>query len=189
VIIIVVIFTFFVRVTSVDGHSMNPTLKDMDQMLVTNFFYTPKQNDIVVIYAPRLDDGKDIIKRVIGVEGDTIWIESVRFGNDNTGLVYRKNAGEDEYVALEVVELDGVLFEDGHAIGGYTLSQRQVDIEITIPPGYVFVLGDNRSNSTDSRCYSVDLVDVNYIAGRAFLRLLGDGETWGGWWNAFGLVT
>ena len=84
-IIIVVVFTFALRLTSVDGGSMLPTLKDEDQLLITNFFYTPKRGDIVVIYAPYLRNselgkfetyGKDIIKRVIAVEGDVVEIDS-----------------------------------------------------------------------------------------------------------------
>ena len=186
VITIVIIFTFFVRVTSVDGHSMNPTLIDKDQMLVSNFFYTPKHNDIVVIYAPALEGGKDIIKRVVGVAGDTIRIEPIVYGGvygeQTVGLVYRN--GE----PLEVIDVDGVLVEDGHKISSRTVSNRQMAIEVTIQPGYVFVLGDNRTNSTDSRSELVGLVDVNYIAGRAFFRAAGDSQHWGTFYNAFGTV-
>jgi signal peptidase I len=165
VIIIVVIFTFFVRVTSVDGLSMQPTLRDEDQMLVTNFFYTPARNDIVVIYAPYLEQGKDIIKRIVGIEGDIIEIKAANYFEENSGYVYRNG----EQLTL-IENIDG-LFEDDHPIGGRTFSQRNVDLRVEVPPGYVFVLGDNRGNSTDSRCDSVGLVNINYIAGKAFFRV------------------
>jgi signal peptidase I len=186
VVIIVVIFTFFVRVTSVDGLSMQPTLQDKDQMLVTNFFYTPKVNDIVVVYAPKLPNdygrfGKDIIKRVIGVEGDHIRIEAAGFGE---GIVYRNGD------PLEIIQTPEGFLENGHyLISAPTVSQKQTLIDITIPPGHVFVLGDNRINSTDSRCESVGLVDVNHVAGRAFMRVAGSADVWGTFYNAFGFVT
>jgi signal peptidase I len=187
VIIIVVIFTFFVRVTSVDGLSMQPTLQDKDQMLVTNFFYTPQHNDIVVVYAPKLHNdyggfGKDIIKRIVGLEGDKIRIEAAVLGGENVGLVFRNDE------PLEIIENAEGLFENGYQISALTYSQ-QTHLEVIVPPGHVFVLGDNRVNSTDSRCVSVGMVDVNYIAGKAFMRIAGSSDVWGTFYNAFGFVT
>jgi signal peptidase I len=168
VILIVVIFTFVVRVTSVDGLSMEPTLQNNDQMLVTNLFtfYTPAHNDIVVIHAPRLADnekgqmGKDIIKRVIGIEGDRIKIEN------ETGYVYRNG------VPLEIIESEGRIWEDGHLVNSLTYNSNSglMDLEVIVPRGYAFVLGDNRGSSSDSRNSEIGLVDVSYIAGRAFFR-------------------
>jgi signal peptidase I len=154
-VIFITLFTFVVRTTAVDGTSMLPTLKHDDDMLVINFFYTPNPGDVVVLYAPNLYDsnnngyGKNVIKRVIGVENDVILIER------ETGLVYRN--GE----ALDPIEY-GVL----------TDSNRHDDLLVTVPKGHIFVLGDNRSRggSTDSRCSSIGLVDVNYVYGRAFFR-------------------
>ncbi|MCL1904107.1 MAG: signal peptidase I [Oscillospiraceae bacterium] len=194
-IIIVVVFTFIMRVTSVDGGSMMPTLQNKDQILVTNFFYTPKHNDIVVIYAPNLYNdekaekglespyGKDIIKRVIGVAGDTVRIETHA---DGDGMVYLN--GE------PITDLDK-LFEETHYINSPTYVNGNQPLEITVPDGYVFVLGDNRGNSVDSRYIdmttrqgAVGLVDINHIAGKAFFRVAGDKEVWGSFWNAFGRV-
>ncbi|MCL1789308.1 MAG: signal peptidase I [Oscillospiraceae bacterium] len=194
-IIIVVIFTFAVRVTSVDGGSMMPTLQNKDQMLVTNFFYTPKHYDIIVIYAPNLlsDEkaqkgidppyGKDIIKRVIGLEGDTIKIGTHA---DGDGIVYLND---------EPLSIEGDLFEQVHYINSPTYVNGNQSLEITVPEGHVFVLGDNRGNSVDSRYIdmttrqgAVGLVDVNHIAGKAFFRIAGDKEVWGSLWRAFGFV-
>jgi signal peptidase I len=185
VIIIVVIFTFVMRVTSVDGGSMTPTLKDGDQMLVANLFYTPKHNDIVVLYAPHLLDGgeygKDIIKRVVGLEGDRIRIDS------HSGTVYRN----DEALEITEDEAAGLLFEDGHAINTRTFDAGGLVGEVTVPEGHIFVLGDNRGSSTDSRTTAmratamghhgyVGMVDVNHVAGRAFFRVAP--------FNSFGFV-
>jgi signal peptidase I len=203
VVMIVVAFTFAIRITSVDGKSMNPTLFDGDQLIVTNFFYTPKNDDIVVIYAPNLanDDGtfgKDVIKRVVGVAGDTITIGSVN-DTENTGRVYRNGT------PLALVDLNGIthefvyereretVFTEGNYLvtGG---TRAAAHIEITIPYGYVFVLGDNRTNSADSRLLAygansaMGLVNVNHIAGRAFLRVAGSVDHWDTAFSAFGFV-
>ncbi|MCL2036542.1 MAG: signal peptidase I [Oscillospiraceae bacterium] len=186
---ILLVFTFALRITSVDGPSMQPTLHNKDQLLVTNFFYTPKVNDIVIVFAPHLknddgSDGKNIIKRVVGVENDVIRIDAFTTEEGRSGgIVYRN--GE----PLEIVWDGEHLVEDGHLINDYTTSLRHTDIEVTVGPGQIFVLGDNRSNSSDSRSENVGLIDVNHVAGRAFLRLLGDADEYGGsLLNAFGLL-
>jgi len=199
VIVIVFVFTFAVRVTSVDGGSMMPTLFDGDQMLVTNICttYKPKHNDIVVLYAPNLYDngkpGKDIIKRVIGVEGDKIRIDPYE------GRVYRNG----EVLPLE--ELDGHFVEDGHLINNLTIDlgglidRDGLPEEVTVPDGHIFVLGDNRGSSVDSRTTKyraesmgyngyVDMVNVNHVAGKAFFRVAGDSKVWGSFSESFGFV-
>ncbi|MCL2634751.1 MAG: signal peptidase I [Oscillospiraceae bacterium] len=166
---IILIFTFIIRLTSVDGDSMLPTLHDEDNLLVTNFFYTPKHNDIVVIYADKLYDhtkgehGKPIIKRVIGIPGDKI-----RFDTEN-GRIYRND------ILLEIGTIDGQLYEDGHMINSLTMSSYDLSSTVIVPAGHVLVLGDNRGNSVDSRNMNshqyVGLVDENFIVGRAFFRI------------------
>lgn len=169
VLAIIVIFAFVTRLSSVDGRSMFPTLEHEEKLLITDMFYTPANNDIVVLWADKIpsDDGtgygKAIVKRVVGVAGDTIKI------NFTAGVVYRNG----EALPLEVSE--GILYEDGHMINDYTTRKLQFDLqfgeEVTIPDGYIFVLGDNRNESLDSRGTSVGLVDVNNIIGKAYLRV------------------
>ncbi|MDR0222864.1 MAG: signal peptidase I [Oscillospiraceae bacterium] len=179
IIAIIFIFTFVVRVTSVDGGSMNPTLRDKDRMLVTNLFYSPKHNDIVVIYAGDLwdyesgDMGKPIIKRVIGVGGDEILFDT------RAGEIYRNGA------LLEIFEEDGWIYEDGHLINERTYSSVDIpeNTSVRVPDGCVMVMGDNRGFSVDSRYCGewrkgeyvgrlyVGMVNVNYVAGKAFLRV------------------
>ncbi|MDD6060304.1 MAG: signal peptidase I [Ruminococcus sp.] len=164
VIAVIVIFTFFTRLSSVDGSSMNPTLIDQERLLITNVGYTPKHNDIVVVWAENLIDddgspGKAVVKRVVGIGGDKIRIDF------DEGVVYRN----DEALPLEVK--DGLLYEDGHTINDYTRRPLDFGGEVTVPEGYVFVLGDNRNNSRDSRDSAIGLVDERFIAGRVYLRV------------------
>jgi len=175
-IIIVLIFTFVIRITSVDGDSMLPTLRDRDFMLVTNFFYTPKCDDIVVIHADQLYNGitgsagRAIIKRVIGVAGDEIMFDTAN------GVIYRNG------VQLEIEIKDGLIYEEGYTISSLTVNSvdlPSMPFAVIVPEGRVLVLGDNRNNSVDSRFASEDnrrrlqfvgMVDVNYVIGRAFFR-------------------
>jgi len=166
---IVFIFAFIVRVTSVDGESMLPTLNDKDRMLVTDFFYEPKHNDIVVVYAPGIYDhekgvmGKPIIKRVIGLPGETIAFDTAN------GIVSVNGA------PLVIHSDGGFYYEDGHKINSPTYSSQDQPDTVTVPEGCVFVMGDNRGNSVDSRFLGegqyVGFVDINYIVGKAFFKL------------------
>lgn len=162
VVFIVMLFTFIVRVNTVEGTSMNPTLKEGQKLVVTDLFYKPSYNDIVIIQAAKLDGGKPIVKRIIGLPGDKIKIDF------EAGLVYRN--GEQ----LEVETKDGFLYEDGHKINSYT--NRNIEMisgqEYTVPKDCYFVLGDNRNASKDSRAFSsIGYVDIDYIAGRAIFSL------------------
>lgn len=165
VLAIILIFSLLTRLSTVDGDSMLPTLHNQERLLVTNFSYTPAHNDIVVIWEDDLYNkvtetyGEAIVKRIVGVAGDTISIDF------DAGIVYRNG------VALEHGIADGILYEDGHAINDYTRERIDMVGSVEIPEGYVFVMGDNRNNSTDSRDYRVGLVDVNNIIGKAYLRI------------------
>ncbi|MGN0536733.1 MAG: signal peptidase I [Acutalibacteraceae bacterium] len=148
-IIVVLLMTFVFRQVTVDGVSMENTLKDGDRLITTEVFYTPHNGDIVVI-----SNGKKyikpIIKRIIATPGQTL---SIDFENN------------------EVV-VDGVLLDETY-IKGRTIrpSREPLEIPSVIPEGYVFVMGDNRENSLDSRSAVIDLIPVEDIMGKAVLRL------------------
>ncbi|MBR5088735.1 MAG: signal peptidase I [Ruminiclostridium sp.] len=161
---VVVIFLFLTKMSTVDGQSMEPTLLDQQRLMVTDFLYTPAYNDIVVVWAPDLptdgdDNGKAIVKRVVGLPGDTISIDYIN------GRVSRNG----ELLPIEVN--DGILYEDGHMINTYTNYEEGQGGEFTVPENHIFVMGDNRNNSTDSRSRMVGFVDMREIVGKAYLRV------------------
>lgn len=158
VVAIVLIFTFAIRINTVDGESMLPTLTEGQKLVVTDLFYTPAYNDIVIVQAANLDGGKPIVKRIVGLPGDTMKIDF------ESGTVYRNGS------PLPIEVKDGLIYEDGHTINTLTtLNQDMISlVDYVVPDGCYFVLGDNRNNSKDSRLLSViGFIDKNYIAGRA----------------------
>ena len=144
-VICVAIFIFAVRVIDVSGSSMYPTLRDGDKMIVSNLFYKPKYGDIVVFKTDSYDPDRALVKRVIATEGQEI---SLDFDN---GVVYINGSPiEEDYIAeLTTTKLD--------FIGPQT-----------VPEGCVFVMGDNRNASTDSRKKEIGMVDERMILGRAY---------------------
>ena len=144
---IILVFTFLGRITPVDGVSMEPTLHTGDLMLVRSIGYRPRQGDVVVLTKPfDLTEGP-IVKRVIAVGGQQVDID---YG---TGTVYVDGAALDEPYLKEVMRPPWY--------GGLT--------SVTVPEDSVFVMGDNRNNSNDSRDVTLGTVDERYILGRAEL--------------------
>ena len=130
----------------VDGESMMPTLENGDRMIV-NKIGEPNRNDIVVFHAP---EKKDYIKRVIGLPGDHI-----AYKNDQ--LYINGEPQEEPYLESNKSQVNGgTLTED------FTLEERTG--EKVIPEGYLFVMGDNRRNSTDSRL--IGLVPLEEVIGK-----------------------
>lgn len=146
-VVITLIIVFAFRAVSVDGDSMLPNLHDQERLITTNLFYTPEKGDIVVLDKNNAL-GKPLIKRVIATEGDTIRIEY------KTG---------DVYVNDELLIEDYILEKINPA--------DKSDLEMTIKEGYVFVMGDNRNDSTDSRSEAIGQVNTKNILGKAMFRI------------------
>ena len=144
-VICVSLFIFAVRVIDVSGSSMVPTLRDGDKMIVSDLFYKPKYGDIVVFKTDQYDPDRALVKRVIATEGQEISLDFDR------GVVYINGSPiEEDYIAeLTTTKLD--------LIGPQT-----------VPEGCVFVMGDNRNASTDSRKKEIGMVDERMILGRAY---------------------
>jgi signal peptidase I len=152
VLVLLVLLSVFVgRVVAVDGSSMVPTLRDGDFLLLRSIGYTPKQGDVVVLTKDfSTHVGDSIIKRVIAVGGQT-----VRIDYDESKVYVDGVALDEPYINEPMVPLSGE-----------TIS------EMTVPEGSVFVMGDNRNHSSDSRLAELGAIDERYIIGQAVLRLL-----------------
>lgn len=158
------LFTYILRPTTVSGDSMNPTLFTGDQLIISEFYGTIKDGDIVVAdceNAVLLSDentpeyrqglGKVIVKRVIATEGQTIDIDFEK------GLVYIDGVLQNEPYISGLTHLDG-----GSFTGKYP---------VTVPENCFFVMGDNRGNSRDSRDISVGFIREESIVGKVVIRL------------------
>ena len=152
--IVFLIFTFGARIAVVDGKSMTYTLSDHDTLAVSKLFYTPKRGDIVVFQAPKRGFEEPLVKRVIATEGQTI---SINF--DTWEIWVDGELLHEPYIRREGRRLNGWYYGNGSAVS------------YTVPEGCVFVMGDNRNDSTDSRHYSVGPVDTRYIIGKVICRL------------------
>jgi len=162
----VLIFVFVGRTISVDGNSMFQTLRHNDRVIMSNLFYTPAGGDIVVFRAPSEQfEGVPLVKRVIATAGQSIDIDFTTGG----------------------VRVDGILLDEPYI---YTMTTGSYNFEgpVTIPDGYVFVMGDNRASSTDSRSNLVGLVDTRYILGKVLIVLTPGADEFGVRdWTRFGV--
>lgn len=158
------VYTLFFRMVVVDGTSMNQTLLDGDRLLLVSstVYPNPKQGDIVVFSRDSFRDGECVVKRVIATEGQKVDID---FKNR---VVYVDDQPlEESYVYFSAND-NGPM---KHDLG--------MDFPLIVEKGCVFVMGDNRNNSLDSRYTEIGLVDCREILGKAiFLMLPGsnDGE-------------
>lgn len=143
----ILLFVFAGRIVNVIGPSMESTLFEGDRLIISRLFYTPRQGDIVVLRTSSFKD-EAIIKRIIAVGGQTVDIDF------DKGIVY----------------VDGEALEEDY-INEPTLRPLDFDDEITVPEGSVFVLGDNRNKSNDSRDERIGCVDTRCILGRAIWRV------------------
>ena len=152
IVCIVLVFTFLGRVTRVVGHSMDPTLSDGEMMFVWSLGYEPEQGDIVVANKTTAESvetlhGEAIIKRVIAVGGQTVEIDY------ENNLVYVDGAPLEEDYTLEWMR--------------EPWSEEMAQTYFEVPEGSVFLMGDNRNHSTDSRHVALGPVDQDYLLGKA----------------------
>lgn len=151
----ILLLLFLVRPVMVNGTSMKNTLESGDVVLVRSAFYTPKQGDIVVV-SREYNPDEPLIKRVIAVGGQTVRID------------YAENKVYVDDVPLDEPYLEGMIMHAPEYFNG------EVEYPYTVDEGCVFVLGDNRNNSTDSRAADVEQLANGQIMGQAFLRVYRD---------------
>lgn len=151
VIFVIVMFTFVFRIAVVHGPSMEKTLHEGQVLIVSDLFYEPKQGDIIVFQSNTIFDNEAIIKRVIATEGQTVELDL-----DNW-----------------TVYVDGVALDESYVnyMPGYSMIRENYTGPITVEKGKIYVMGDNRNQSTDSRDNRIGQVDKRFVLGRLLVRL------------------
>lgn len=151
--IIIVAFSFMFRTCEVSGASMENTLYDSETVLISNVFYSPKRNDIIVFHQTGTYN-EPIVKRVIGLPGDTVKIEYL---DSSMKVTVTDSNGESTVLNEDYVKYEGRGF--------------YVDSVTYVEEGTIFVMGDNRRISADSRSDDIGLVDTRRVLGRVIIRL------------------
>lgn len=149
---VLVIFVFLMRMVSVKGPSMLPTLVEGDRLtLLSNTLYTePKQGDVVVASVPTYNDGENIVKRVIATAGQEV---DIRY-EAGVGTVYVDGEPLEEPYINEAMQ---------------PTSYAPIEFPVIVPEDCVFVMGDNRNHSADSRYPEIGIFDKNYVMGKVLM--------------------
>lgn len=143
--VMILIFTFVGRIIVVDGISMEPTLYHGDLLLLQSVGYTPKQGDVVVLTKEFEDADGPIVKRVIATGGQHVVIDY--------------DAG--------TVTVDGQVLDEPYIKEVMMQPPEESITDILVPEGSIFVMGDNRNHSSDSRNMTLGAVDERYVLGQA----------------------
>lgn len=146
--LLIVVFVFFFRAVTVSGPSMIPTLQSGDKIIVRSIGYTAARGDVVVVDGYN-KYGDPLVKRVIGVGGDQVDID----------------------FATGVVTVNGAAIDEPY-LGTPTNRAGDVSFPLTVPSGMVFVMGDNRQVSLDSRWQQIGFIDTRDLLGKVIFRVL-----------------
>lgn len=149
-VILILAFTLVGRIIGVDGHSMEPTLHHGDMLILQSIGYEPRQGDVVVLTKPFGSVTSPIVKRIIAVGGQTVEID------------YDAGTVTVDGVVLDEPYINEIMMEPGY----------ENITSVTVPEGSIFVMGDNRNHSSDSRDVDLGVVDNRYVLGRALWVVL-----------------
>lgn len=149
-IIVLLIMTFAFRIIDVDGRSMEPTLIDTDKVVITDLFYTPQNGDIVIISHAE-EYTKPLVKRVIATAG-----QELKLDYDNNAVYVDGKKLDEPYI-------------QGTTVRGDVPEEK---LNGVVPEGKVFVMGDNRGISLDSRYQQIGFIDEDLIIGKAQLDVI-----------------
>ena len=152
---VILLFSFVFRLCTVDGESMENTLFEEENLLVSDLFYTPERGDIVVFHQTG-SLNEPVVKRVIATAGEHI---SITYGLDTMTVTVTDRNGKTTILTEPYMKYD---------------TSRQSpysSMSVTVPEGMLFVMGDNRNNSLDSRSSAIGLVDERRVLGRVIFRV------------------
>ena len=149
-VLLILVFTFVGRIIGVSGSSMVPTLHDGDMLLLQSIGYTPRQGDVVVLTKEFDAADGPIVKRVIATGGQHVVID----------------------YAAGTVTVDGVALDEPYINEPMERPMGESITDVVVPEGSIFVMGDNRNHSSDSRDVTLGTVDERYVLGRAVWVLL-----------------
>lgn len=154
--VLLTVLTFFFRYVPVQGFSMQNTLQDKDLLLISDFLYTPKSGDIVVVQSKVYGYDTPLVKRVIAVGGQTV---QIRY--DTWEVTVDGKKLDESYVLREPGMMHGT---------DYLETENRIST-FTVEEGKLFVMGDHRNDSLDSRRRQVGMIDARNVVGKVRLRL------------------
>jgi len=149
---VMLIVLLIARHSPVVGSSMINTLHDGDLLIVSDLFYEPKRDDIIVFHSQNTGYDEPYVKRIIATEGQTVDIDFENW----------------------IVTVDGEVLDESYVYRpeGEAMRGSYMSFPVTVPEGHLFVMGDNRNGSSDSRSPHIGFVDERHVIGRVIFRLL-----------------
>lgn len=160
--VVMLIFMLAFRLCTVRGASMEHTLYENEKLVVSNLFYTPKRGDVIIFHQTG-HYNEPIVKRVIATGGE--WVDMEFHGRGNEQKIVIRIYDERMNLIEELDESAYVYLDPTRHL------EADYEFPIYVPEGYLFVLGDNRNNSADSRSITIGLVDERRVLGKVLFRV------------------